>query len=187
MSTLRKNVTISVEEYLEGEKWSDIRHEYVAGQPYAMVGVSEPHNLIVSNLLVALHQHLRGGPCRVFASELKVRVADNFYYPDLFVTCDPADDHLYFKIHPRLIIEVLSPSTEARHRLEKRVAYQSLESLEEYALVRQDKPEVQVNRRIAEGWDLESYAADDRIEFRSVGLSLPIETVFENVWRSQPV
>lgn len=56
MSTLRKNVTISVEEYLEGEKWSDIKHEYVAGQPYALVGVSEPHSLIVSNLLVGLSQ-----------------------------------------------------------------------------------------------------------------------------------
>ncbi len=183
MSTLRKNVTISVEEYLEGEKWSNVKHEYVAGQLNAMVGVSEPHSLIVSNLLVALHQHLRGGPCRVFASDLKVRVADNFYYPDLFVTCDPTDNHLYYKIQPRLIIEVLSASTEARDTLEKRVAYQSLESLEEYALVRQDKAEVQVYRRISQGWEIESYAAGDRIEFRSVGLSLPIASVFENVWR----
>ncbi|MGH7946495.1 MAG: Uma2 family endonuclease, partial [Opitutaceae bacterium] len=100
-----------------------------------------------------------------------------------FVTCDPADDHLYFKIHPRLIIEVLSPSTEARDTLEKRVAYQTLESLEEYALVRQDKAEAQVYRRTSQGWEIESYAEGDRIEFRSVGLSLPIASVFENAWR----
>lgn len=91
MASVQKAERLSPEDYLEGEKQSEFRHEYVAGYVYAMTGASEAHNLIAGNLHAALHAHLRGGSCRVFINDMKVRVADAFYYPDLMVCCDPAD------------------------------------------------------------------------------------------------
>ena len=101
MSILRKNVLITPEEYLEGEKYSEVKHEYVAGHIYAMVGASEPHNQIAINLTTALKLHLRGGPCRVFMSDMKVRVRDAFYYPDVLVSCDRTDTNKYYKTRPK--------------------------------------------------------------------------------------
>ena len=107
---------IAVEKYLKLEQDAQIRHEYVAGQVYAMAGASEAHNLIVTNLVALLRPHLRGSSCRTFVSDMKVKVktqqADIFYYPDLLVTCDTNDNKKYFKTNPNLIVEVLSDSTE---------------------------------------------------------------------------
>jgi Uma2 family endonuclease len=183
MSIVQRRVNITPDEYLEGEQYSDVKHEYVAGRLYAMVGASEPHNLIVGNLHAVLHTHLRGGPCRVLISDMKVRIADSFYYPDVLVCCDEADKHPYYKTRPVLIVEVLSPSTEPRDTLEKRIAYQSLASLQEYALAAQDRLEVKVYRRTADGWDLETSTAGDRVRLSSVGLEIPIERIYEDVWR----
>lgn len=123
MPKTRRNVTLSPEEYLRGEQVSDIRHEYESGHAYAMVGASEAHNRIALNLAAALNTHLRGGPCRAFISDMKVRVRDAFYYPDILVTCDRADSEEYYKTLPVLIAEVLSASTIDRDSLAKRIAY----------------------------------------------------------------
>jgi Uma2 family endonuclease len=107
---------ISPEEYLEGETRSEIRHEYVDGEVYAMSGASEAHNIIALNIGSLLRNHLRGTPCRVFMSDMKVRIQslrdERYYYPDLQVTCAPEDRDRYFKQWPKLVIEVLSPTTE---------------------------------------------------------------------------
>ncbi|MBA2410539.1 MAG: Uma2 family endonuclease [Gammaproteobacteria bacterium] len=182
MSTLEKIVLITPQEYLEGEQYSDVRHEYVAGHVYAMVGASRAHNLIAGNFHATLHPHLRGKPCRVFISDMKVHLADAFYYPDVMVACDSADRHDYYCERPQLIVEVISPSTEARDALEKRVAYQSLESLHEYLLVAQDKMEVRIYRRANEDWELETCTENDHVRLTSVGLEIPIEQVYEDVW-----
>lgn len=111
---------ISVDEYLNLEQDAEIRHEYVAGQIYAVAGASEAHNLIVGNILALLRPHLQGSSCRSFVSDMKVKVktqqADIFYYPDLLVTCDPNDNKKYFKTNPNLIVEVLSDSTKITDR-----------------------------------------------------------------------
>ncbi|MGI8739907.1 MAG: Uma2 family endonuclease [Gammaproteobacteria bacterium] len=182
MSTLEKIVRITPQEYLDGEQYSDIRHEYVAGHVYAMVGASKAHNLIAGSFYTALHGHLRGNPCQVFASDVKARVAEAFYYPDVMVACDPSDGHEYYCERPLIIIEVISPSTEARDALEKRIAYQSLESLQEYLLVAQDKMEVRIYRRANEAWELETCTETDQVRLTSVGLEIPIEQVYEDVW-----
>lgn len=181
MAILRKAEWLSPEEYLAGERESDIKHEYVAGYVYAMTGASDTHNLIAGALYSALRAHLRGGPCRVFIADMKVRTAEAFYYPDVMVSCDPADTEAYYKTRPCLIIEVLSPTTERADSLEKRIAYQTLDSLQEYALVAQDRQEIMLYRRAADGWDLITFSTGDRVEFRSVGLELPIEQVYEDV------
>ncbi len=179
MTTLKHNVTLTVDEYLEGEKHSPTKHEFVGGRLYAMVGVSVRHNQITGNLFMALRTKLRGGPCRVFVANVKVRVGDDFYYPDVMVACDPADQHEYYRERPRLIIEVLSASTETWDTTTKRAAYQSLDSMQEYVLVSQDKSQVRVYRRSGETWDMETYTEGETVRLTSIDLDIPIATVYE--------
>lgn len=181
MATLQKAQCLSPEEYLDGELHSDIKHEYVAGYVYAMTGASESHNLITGNLHAALHGHLRAKPCRVFINDMKVRTEVAFYYPDIMVCCDPEDAETYYKTRPVLIIEVLSPTTERADTLEKRIAYQTMVSLQEYVLVAQDKHEVNIYRRSTDGWDLETLNEGDQVFLRSVQLRLPIEQIYEDI------
>ena len=175
---------LSVEDYLEGELRSEIRHEYVAGRVFAMTGASRAHNLIALNIVTALHAHLRGGPCKAFMSDLKVRVekADAFYYPDIAVTCHPADTQAYYLTHPCLVVEVLSPSTEGIDRREKLLAYQSLDSLKEYVLVAQGAVQVEVYRRDGEGgWWLYTYTGGEELRLEAVDFALSVAAVYQDV------
>ena len=146
---------LTVEEYLKSEQDGEIRHEYVAGQIFAMAGASEEHNLIVGNIFALLRPHLRGSSCRAFVSDMKVKVkaqkADIFYYPDLLVTCDPNDRERYFKTNPNLIVEVLSDYTETTDKRENRINYQTIDSLQEYVLVSQDEIKVEIYRKDNKG------------------------------------
>jgi len=173
---------LTVEAYIEGELHAEVRHEYLAGEVYAMTGASAPHNVIAGNLFSALHAHLRGGPCRVFMSDMKVRIQDAgedyFYYPDLMVACRAEDNARYWREQPTLIVEVLSESTERIDHREKRWAYQRIAALEEYVLLAQDRMEAEVYRR-AEDWMPQRFAADDTLTLASVGLSLPMMQVYE--------
>lgn len=181
MSTLAILQPISIAEYLATEENAEIRHEYVDGYLIAMVGASKRHNLIAFALGSFLRAHLRGSPCRVFLSNLKVRVDNNFYYPDLLVACDNHDTRSHVETTPRLIVEVLSPSTEGRDRVEKRLAYQRLGSLEEYLLVAQDRPHIEVYRRAGANWEVETYGIGEAAQLRSLGASVPLASVYEDV------
>lgn len=186
MSTLKKLAHISVDEYLDGEKAAEVRHEYSGGAVYAMAGASVRHNLIAGTIAAALRAQVRGSACYVFQSDMKVRIDDTFYYPDIVVTCGAIDLTAYFQASPVLIVEVLSESTEAKDRLEKRVAYQHLVSVKEYALVAQDKLQIEVIRRVRDGWQIETYGHGDVVKFSSVGLEQPIEALYEDVLRLLP-
>lgn len=122
---------MSVAEYLDFEKESEVRHELVAGYLYAMTGASDRHEEIAANLLATLHQRLRGSVCRVYGSNLKIRVGDDFFYPDIFVRSAAERGDPFFKTDPLIVIEVLSPNFQRHDRGDKRLAYQSLESLKE--------------------------------------------------------
>lgn len=177
--------TISVTEYLEGEPLSDVRHEYIGGVVYAMAGASEEHNLLTGNLFAALHNHLRGGKCRVHVADMKVHLQilgeDIFYYPDIMVACDPRDTDRFYKRYPRVLVEVLSESTERVDRREKALSYQQIETLEEYVLVAQDRTEVTVFRR-QNGWQPEVLrAGDDELHLPSIAVRVPLATVYEGV------
>ena len=127
---------ISHEDYLDRETISPVKHEYVAGRMYAMTGISDVHNLIAGNIYSLLRNHLKGTPCQVFMADVKAKLAeaDAFYYPDVMVSCE-IPPHPYYRQQPKLIVEVLSPTT-ARHDLgEKRINYQTLDSLQDYILV----------------------------------------------------
>ena len=185
MSAVLRIQHLSIEDYLAQERDADVRHEYVDGEIIAMVGASRSHSLIVGNLHAALHSHLRGSPCRVLMTDMKVRInsANAFYYPDLLVSCTALEDEPddYYESQPRLIIEVLSQSTEARDRMEKRLNYQTLASLEEYMLVAQDKIEVDVYRATAGKWEHERYSQGAEIVLSSIDFELPIIDIYENV------
>jgi len=181
MATLRKTRPITVDEYLEGEKASDIKHELVGGEVYAMVGASEAHNLISGAFYMALRRHLRGTPCRVFMTDMNLRIGNDFYYPDVLVTCSPADVERYFKTLPTLIVEVLSPATAVRDTREKLVAYQSIDSLREYVLAEQDRREVRVYRRAGATWDLATFAGTAPIELSSVEFSVSLDEIYGDV------
>ena len=113
--------SMSVDEYLEAERNAPMRHEYVAGQIFAMAGASDAHNTIAGNFFGRLKSDLRGRPCRVYISDMKVWIeaAQAFYYPDVVVTCDPEDNGEYSKTRPCLIVEVTSPTTTVMDHREK--------------------------------------------------------------------
>ena len=179
---------ITVEEYFNLEQDGEVRHEYVAGQIYAMTGSSREHNLIATNLISMLRPHLRGGTCRAFVSDMKVEIqtrsqsADFFYYPDVVVTCNPQDRERYFLTSPCLVIEILSPSTQATDKREKRINYQSLDSLQEYVLVSQDEIKVEVyHRDDNSNWTVETLGRDDDLRLNSVELTLAMADIYEDV------
>jgi Uma2 family endonuclease len=187
MSQPQPRQGFSPEDYLAWENLQDTRNEYIAGEVFAMVGARDAHNTVSGNLYMVLRNHLRGGRCRVFATDMKLRVetANCYFYPDVFVTCDERDRSTeadYFKRHPILVVEVLSESTAAFDRGRKFGYYRELESLQEYALVDPDRYSVEVFRRDATGhWVLYPFGARTVVEFASVGLQVPVEAVYEDV------
>ena len=170
---------MSVSDYLAFEQESEIRHELVDGYLYAMTGASDRHEEIAANLLAAIHQHLEGTGCRVYGSNLKIRIGNDFLYPDLFVHCSQDRGDTYFKTDPTLVIEVLSPNTQRYDRGDKRLAYQSLPSLQEYVLVAQDEPSIEIYRRTNAGWQLSIHnRIDASIQLRCIDLEIGLSRVY---------
>lgn len=174
---------LTLEEYLEFEQHSRIRHEYIAGEIFAMTGVTKRHNRIAGRLYAAFATHLKGSPCDAYMSDVKVRLQVNrdthIYYPDVMVVCsrDPREDR--YVADPKLIVEVLSTSTAGVDRHEKRIAYRGIAVLEEYVVVAQETVEVTVHRR-EESWvPLVRDSSDANLELRSIGLTLPLAQVYE--------
>ena len=177
---------LSVEDYLELEMNATTRHEYVAGEIFAMCGASAAHNLIVGNVYRALANRLQGGPCRTFFSgfkvRLKIKMDDFFYYPDVMVACGREGLDKYFLRNPKVIIEVLSPSTEGTDRREKFINYRRIPTLEEYILIAQDTPEVTLYSRCTE-WKPTVLTALEAVgEIQSLGLSLPLAQVYDGAF-----
>jgi Uma2 family endonuclease len=185
MSAFATPRLLSVEEYLDAEKFSNAKHEYVGGQVYAMAGTSRSHNRAALNLQAQLGTHLRGGPCEVYVADVKVRIVirqqDIFYYPDLVVTCDERDTDEYFLRFPKLVVEVLSDSTERLDRGEKLLSYITIPTLEEYVLVSQHQPLVTIFRRRT-NWEPEhTFGLDAMLHLESVNFMLPLRVLYENV------
>lgn len=177
---------IDEQEYLQLEAQSPVRHEYVAGEVYAMTGASLRHNVIALNIAVLLRAHLRGTPCRAFINDAKLRVAKSraYYYPDVMVTCDARHQNVssndMLVDAPKLIVEVLSASTEGIDRREKLAAYRSLPSLEEYVLVAQDEAGVEIHRRQGDiGWEIVTLNPGDPVEFKSLLLMTDFPAIYE--------
>jgi len=186
MTVSKHYASFTPEEYLEIERISLIKHEYVQGQIVAMAGASKAHVIITGNLSARLVNHLRGSGCLAYAAEMKVRLPELnlFYYADLAVTCDERDRRSdeAFILYPKLIIEVLSDSTEAFDRGDKFIDYQSNPLLEEYVLIHQKQLLVERFQRRADNlWVPEVFRAGDRVEFASIGFVCDLADLYENV------
>lgn len=183
---------LTAEEYLRLEQESPIKHEYVDGQTYAMAGATDTHVTIAGNLFALLRSHVRGSDCRVYISDMKARIEslNRFYYPDILVTCDPRDQETsVYKRFPRLIVEVLSDTTEAFDRGDKFADYQTLESLQEYVLINTKRQRVECFRRTSEGlWVLQFYQPPQTtFQLQSIDFQGQIEAVYEDVAFELPV
>ena len=177
--------SMTVDAYLAWEPHQELRYEFVNGTVYAMTEGTVPHNDIAINLLTALRPHVRAQGCRVNIADVKVNVAPSVYrYPDLVVSCDDRDQTAVKAIQfPKLIVEVLSASTEARDRGEKFQEYRTLPSLEEYVLISSTQVNVEIYRR-GEGrlWLYTAYQQiGDTVPLASLGLELPIAQLYEAV------
>lgn len=155
---------VTVDEYLALEETATVKHEYVGGHVYAMVETTKRHNRIMGNVLFRFGDAAEDGPCEVYFSSIKLRVAgDVIYYPDVMVTCEPDDDPL-IEENPCLVAEVISPNTEATDRREKLLAYRQIESLRAYLIVSQDRRWIERHFRAEDGaWRQEDYVGEGPI------------------------
>jgi len=175
---------ISPEEYLEGERLAEVRHEYVDGRVYAMAGASDDHNRIAGNIFAELRERLRGHRCEPFINDMKVKIppafADVYYYPDVLVACDPTDNARYFRERPTVIFEVLSTETERTDRREKAIAYRQIPTVEAYVLIEQERMAATILRRTEPGWRSNLVEGPGSLlKLSDIGVEIPLERIYE--------
>ena len=175
---------MSLQEYLSWEEQQPTKNEFHRGEVFAMVGARRVHGCVVSNLNRRLAEALDGSPCRVFVEGMKVQIGeDAVLYPDVFVTCDKADlaTEMIFRA-PTLVLEVLSPSTQAYDRSQKFALYRRIPSLQEYILVDPDTRRIEAFRRGADGlWDLHDMSETATMEAASIGCAVPMAEVYAGI------
>jgi Uma2 family endonuclease len=188
MSASTTAVATTEDEYLELERRSETKNELINGQIVAMAGASFEHNDIAANVLTALRVLLRGKGCRAVGSDQRVHVPATglFTYPDVTVVCGKPEFHPKDQdtlTNPRVLVEVLSDSTERYDRGAKFAHYRSIPSFVEYVLVAQDEPRVEHFRRVeTEQWLLTVYRGEGaRVELRALGCELPVAELYEGV------
>jgi len=183
------NPTLTPAEYLAFERQqTDAKHEYLNGQITAMSGASREHNLIVGNAFASLHGQLRGRGCEVYSNDMRVHIpATGLYtYPDIVALCgEPVfeGDQFDTLLNPHVIIEVLSSSTEAYDRGTKFAHYRSIESLQAYVLIAQDRPHIELFERGTDGrWVLsEAKGPESHLELEALGCVLELSEVYERI------
>jgi Uma2 family endonuclease len=186
--TAQPKPAYSIEAYLELERKGPLKHEYYRGEIFALAGSSEAHNLIMTNILTALNVQLRNRPCKVYPSDMRLRIPQTglYTYPDVSVVCgtpqfdDKERDTL---LNPIIVIEILSPSTERYDRGKKFQNYRTVSSLQEYLLVSQDEYHIEYYRNQNDGnWMLTSYdGIAATIKLKAIDCSLSLEDVYNKV------
>ena len=192
MSSLPKPY-FTPEEYLERERLADYKSEYFAGEIFAMAGASRTHNLISNNVSASLTTQLRDRPCEVYANDMRVQAdgAWQYSYPDVVVVCgepqfrDGREDTLS---NPIVVVEVLSPSTEANDRGEKFMRYRQTPSLTDYVLLSQYARHVEHFVKQPDGsWRMTEADGEDTILLSSIGCVLPLTDAYNKVTLEPPV
>lgn len=188
---------MTVAEYLDWEAEQPIKHEYVDGKVYAMTGRTLPHNDIAVNLTSALRTALRGTGCKVRMSDARVEISEQgpYFYPDIVVSCHEQDRQaIRVMRYPKLIVEVLSPSTAGYDHGDKFKFYRRIPTLQEYVLIDAEKVGVDCYRKSSAGrWELTAYpedAADQEdpcLELFSLDFRCPLTLIYEEVVFPQPL
>lgn len=173
------------EEYLQAELLSDIRHEYIDGEVYAMVGGTLQHGGLVMNIPREIGNHLKDKPCRVFAESIKVKVdrgygRSNYLYPDVVVDCSIQKAENDMLTTPVLLLEVISDSSSRYDKLTKFNIYKNIPTLQEYITVEQHQVEITVRRRRS-NWQIEQYFLGDEITFESIGLGIAVAELYDGI------
>src|SRR6476620_7850123 len=176
--------TLSVEEYLQFDESSPIRHEYLSGELYAMTGATVRHNRIVRNIGARLHLVAGDGPCDVFLNDMRLAVADDtFYYPDVMVTCSPIGDLEVIAREPCVVVEVTSPSTARTDRGEKLDRYRQIPGLRAYVIVdhRRRRVERHWRDRRVDQWHREEILAEGRVMIPCLDVELTLDEIYRRV------
>ena len=187
MSAVAVDTYITPEEYLAAERRAKIKSEYIHGEVFAMSGASNAHNLITLDIATELNIQLRRRGCLVYSNDMRVRTkpTGSYFYPDVVVVCDKPrfEDNVFDTLlNPILIVEVLSPSTDAYDRGEKFAHYQELVSLREYILVSQDRMRVEHHRLIETQWVGKTFETpEDVLKFNSIECELPLQDIYTRV------
>ena len=168
MSSVAAQTYLTPEEYIAAERKATLKSEYLSGEIVAMSGASNEHNLITMNTANGLYNQVTDRGCRVYASDMRIGigVGVSYFYPDVTVVCDEPsfeDDAFDTLTNPKVIVEVLSPSTEAYDRGEKSARYRQLESLQEYILISQDQVHVEHYLRQGKQWILSEFSALENV------------------------
>jgi len=173
---------MSIEAYLAFEEKSVVKHEFAAGQIFAMAGASERHNRISGNVFAHLHVACKASQCTPFISDMRVKIDQVIYYPDVLVACEASDRDPYLKTAPCLIVEVLSLSTERIDRGEKLYKYRQIAELKAYVLISQNEVRVDVYRHSGVQWLFESYCAlSDMLQLECPNTSLSLAEIYERI------
>ena len=184
MSSVAAQTYLTPEEYLTFERKATIKHEYLKGQIIAMSGASRAHSFITGDIFGELRDQLKGQKCEVHASDMRVRIhsTNSYFYPDVVVACEEPrfEDNVFDTLlNPRVVIEVLSPSTETYDRGEKFELYQQLTSLQEYILVSQDHVNVEHYNRQETEWPRTEYTElSDVVLLRSIACELHLRDIY---------
>jgi len=174
---------LTIEKYLKLEESATIRHEYVGGEIFAMVGATKRHNRIIGNIFSRLWGAARGGPCRMYSQSVKLRVADDvIYYPDVMVACGPEGDDPLIEDDPCLVVEVESPSTETTDRREKLAAYKRMPGLRAYLIVSQGRRWVESHLRSDDGvWRRGDLVDEGRFTVPCPEIDLSLDEIYEGL------
>lgn len=192
MTRLAVHHRYSLAEYLELEESSNVKHEYLAGEIYALAAGTPDHAALAMNFGAALLERLRGQPCRVFSSDLRVRVLANGLatYPDVTVVCGPLERDPESRttiVNPLLVAEVLSDGTEDYDRGEKLEHYKQIPSLRECVLISHREPRVEIWRRVpGDAWSREQVAAGGELRLLSVGCGIAVDDVYRGGLDDRP-
>ena len=180
MGLQHQHKKIGADDYLNFELSSDTKHELYDGEIFAMTGASVNYNVISLNIASELRAKLKGSSCQSFMADVKLKVGQDFFYPDVMVVCSKDDESELYKTAPVFIVEVLSKSTRKFDQTYKRLRYQNIPSLEEYILIEQDKGEVLVFAR-KDSWNPSYYYLGDEIAFYSLGVTVLVEEMYYQV------
>jgi len=180
-----EHLRFSAEDYLAWEETQAEKHEFVAGEVFAMTGARQDHVIVSLNFASALKQRLRGTPCRAYMADMKLRVeaVDAFFYPAVMVSCHPGDlGNQQYISNPTLIVEVLSDSTADYDRGGKFVAYRQIEALQEYLIVDIEARRVECFRRTADNdWLLHDYVGDVDCQLHCLDIRIAMSEIFEDI------
>jgi len=178
----RKYSVMSVEDYLVLNRNSkDTRYEYLDGEIRMLAGGSPDHSIISANLTAVIKGSLKGSQCRVYNSDVQLRLSEKRYvFPDVTISCDERDRNQKEMIrHPRVVVEVLSPTTEATDGDKKAAYYRACPTIQEYMMVDSEEVFVEVHRREEERWTINTFEPGDTITLESLGIRFPIEDAYE--------